>query len=461
MPQHVVIAGGGFGGYYTAKTLERVLPADVRVTLVNDVNFMLYVPLLPDAAAGTLEPRHVVIPLRERLKRTQLRLGWVTGGDPSANSLSVELLDGSKVNFEYDQLVVALGSVSRTFPIPGLVDHAIGFKTISEAIALRNRIVRHLETAEEIDDPERRREYLGFVFVGGGYAGLEGIAEMQDFAVAALKRYPRCREVGMRWVLIDVAGRIMPEIQPSLAAFTQRILEKRGIEFRLSTEVKEVTDRSVLLSNGETIICRTVCWTAGVKASPVAGQLGLPLDRGRIACNEEMRVNGYDNVWALGDIAAVPDPARPGEACPPTAQHAIRQGKLLAKNVAAQLGHRKKVKPFTFKTLGSFADLGRHKAVANLMGIRVRGFPAWAICRFYHLAWVPGAQRKSRLIADWTVEFIFPRDTAELGQLGHPPSLMEHSPPPGEGAARSPGEGAAGSPGEGAPEDQTIPSAGG
>ena len=318
MPQHVVIAGGGFGGYYTAKTLERVLPADVRITLVNDVNYMLYVPLLPDAAAGTLEPRHVVIPLRERLKRTELRLGWVTGGDPSANSLSVDLLDGSNVNFKYDQLVVALGSVSRTFPIPGLVDHAIGFKTISEAIALRNRIVRHLETAEEIDDPERRREYLGFVFVGGGYAGLEGIAEMQDFAVAALKRYPRCREVGMRWVLIDVADRIMPEIQPSLAAFTQRILEKRGIEFRLSTEVKEVTDRSVLLSNGETIICRTVCWTAGVKASPVAGQLGLPLDRGRIACNEEMRVNGYDNVWALGDIAAVPDPARPGEPCPPT-----------------------------------------------------------------------------------------------------------------------------------------------
>jgi NADH dehydrogenase len=440
MPKRVVIAGGGFGGYYTAKTLERVAPDDVRITLVNDVNFMLYVPLLPGAAAGTLEPRHIVIPLRERLRRTELRLGWVSGGDPAANSLSVNLLDGSAVDFTYDQLVVALGSVSRTFPIPGLVEHAIGFKTIAEAIALRNRIVRHLETAEEIDDPDRRREYLGFVFVGGGYAGLEGIAEMQDFARAAIRRYPRCREVGMRWVLIDVADRIMPEIQPSLAAFTQRMLQKRGIEFRLSTEVKEVTDRSVLLSSGETIVGRTVCWTAGVRANPVAGQLGLPLDRGRIACTEEMRVTGYDNVWALGDIAAVPDPARPGEACPPTAQHAIRQGKLLAKNVAAELGHRKKVKPFTFKTLGSFADLGRHKAVANLMGIRVRGFLAWAICRFYHLAWVPGAQHKSRLIADWAVEFIFPRDTAELGQLGHPPSLIEHSAPAGE-----------------APQDATIP----
>jgi len=441
MAQHVVIAGGGFGGYYTAKTLERVAPKDVRITLINDVNFMLYAPLLPGAAAGTLEPRHVVIPLRERLKRTELRLGWVTGGDPAANALRVSMLDGETVDFDYDQLVVALGSVSRTFPIPGLVEHAIGFKTIAEAIALRNRLVRFFETAEAIDDPELRRSYLSFVFVGGGYAGLEGIAEMQDFAKAALKYYPRCREVGMRWLLVDIAPRIMPEIQPQLAAFTARLLQKRGIEIMLETEVTNVTDASVTLSTGETVPCRTLCWTAGVKASPVAGRLGLPLDKGRIACTEEMRVVGYDNVWALGDIAAIPDPARPGNPCPPTAQHAIRQGKLMARNVVAGLGHRGRVKPFTFKTLGAFADLGRHKAVANLMGVRVRGFPAWAICRFYHLAWVPGLQRKSRLIADWTVEFIFPRDTAELGQLGHPPSLEEHTPSVGQ-----------------APEDVTIPS---
>jgi len=441
MPQHVVIAGGGFGGYYTAKTLERVAPDGVRITLINDVNFMLYSPLLPGAAAGTLEPRHIVVPLREHLKRTELRLGWVTGGDPANNTLSAKLLNGEVVDFHYDQLVVALGSVSRTFPIPGLVEHAIGFKTIAEAIALRNRLVRFLETAEEIDDPEQRRSYLTFVFVGGGYAGLEGIAEMEDFARGALRRYPRCREVGTRWILVDVADRIMPEIQPQLAAFTARLLTKRGIEIMLKTEVKEVTGESVTLSNGETIPCRTVCWTAGVKASPVAGRLGLPLEKGRIVCSDEMRVSGYDNVWALGDIAAIPDPARPGMPCPPTAQHAIRQGKLMAKNVAAALGHRARVKPFKFKTLGAFADLGRHKAVANLMGLRVRGFPAWALCRFYHLAWVPGAERKSRLIADWTVEFIFPRDTAELGQLGHPPSLEEHSIPRGA-----------------APEDTVVPS---
>jgi len=167
-----------------------------------------------------------------------------------------------------------------------------------------------------------------------------------------------------------------------------------------------------------------VCWTAGIRSSPVASMLGLPLDKGRIACTPEMRVVGYDNVWALGDIAAIPDPARPGEPCPPTAQHAIRQGKLMGKNVAAALGHRAEVRPFTFKTLGAFADLGRHNAVANLMGVRVRGFPAWAVCRFYHLAWMPGMQRKIRLIADWTVDFWFRRDTAGLGQFVVPPMLQ-------------------------------------
>jgi len=434
---HVVIAGGGFGGYYTAKTLERLLPDDDRITLINDTNFMLYTPLLPGAAAGTLEPRHVVVPLRERLKRAEVRLGWVTGGDPGRRVLEVELQAGHPAEFHYDQLVVALGSVSRTFPIPGLREHAIGFKTIAEAIALRNRVVRHLESAEEIEDVELRRQFLNFVFVGGGYAGLEGAAELHDFARDALKYYPRCRETGMRWIVVEAAERIMREIQPQLAGFTQNLLRKRGLEVVLETQVSAVTDTAVTLSNGETIPCRSVCWTAGVKASPVAEGLGLPLDHGRIACNEEMRVNGYDNVWALGDIAAVPDPARPGSPCPPTAQHAIRQGKLLAHNLAAALGRRGEVKPFRFKTLGAFVDLGRHNAVANLMGARVRGFPAWAIARFYHLAWMPGVRRKVRLIADWTVDFWFHRDTAELGQLGHPPKLEEHV-APGLRAASAP-----------------------
>ncbi len=428
MPQRVVIAGGGFGGFYTARTLERLAPAEVQITLISDVNFMLYTPLLPGAAAGTLEPRHVVVPLRERLKRTELRLGWVTGAEPANNVLNVDLIAGEAISLGYDQLVIALGSVSRTAPVPGLTEHAIGLRTISEAIALRNRVVRCLETAEEIDDPELRRQYLNFVFVGGGYAGMEGVAELHDFARDALAYYPRCRQTGLRWILVEAAPRIMREIQPQLAEFTQNMLRGRGIEILVETQLTRVTDSGVTLSTGETVPCRTLCWTAGVKGSPIAERLGLPLDRDRLACTEEMRVNGHENVWAVGDVAAVPDPARPGLACPPTAQHAIRQGKLVAHNVVAALGHRGQVKPFTYKTLGMFADLGRHNAVANLMGARVRGFPAWAICRFYHLAWMPGFRRKIRLIADWTVDFWFRRDTAEMGQLGHPPLLDEIAP---------------------------------
>ena len=420
--QHVVIAGGGFGGYYTARKLERLAPPGVRITLINDANFMLYAPLLPGAAAGTLDPRHVVVPLREHLRRTSLRLGSVTGGDPARSFLQVEMISGAQKQYRYDHLVVALGSVARVVPIPGLVEHAIGFKTIAEAIALRNRIVRHMEVAEGVDDPDERRVWLTFVFVGGGYAGLEGIAELADFARDAIRRYPRCREVGTRFTLIDAADRIMQEIQPELAEFTIELLRARGIEFRLQTQVAEVHDDSVTLSTGETIPCRTVCWTAGVRGSPVASRLGLPLDRGRIVCDEFMRVEGFRNVWALGDIAAIPDPARPGMPCPPTAQHAIRQGKLMGRNLAAVM-EGKPPQPFTFKTLGTFADLGRHKAVANIMGIKLKGFLAWAICRFYHLAWLPGLDRKSRLIADWSVELIFPRDIAELGQLGNLPPL--------------------------------------
>ena len=387
------------------------------------MNFLTYAPLLPGAAAGTLDPRHIVVPLREHLKRTSFRVGHVCGGDPSRDMLQVEMISGDVKEYRYDHLVVAMGSVPRVLPVPGLTEHAIGFKTVAEAIALRNRIIGNFELAEGLDDKPARAAYLSFVFVGGGYAGLEGIAELESFARDAIKRYPRCRETGTRFVLIDAAPRVMPEIQQSLADWAVELLTKRGMEFRLSTTVSEVRTDSVLLSDGEVIKARTVVWTTGVRASPVAESLALPLDHGRIVCDKYMRVQGYENVWALGDIAAVPDPAQPGKPCPPTAQHAIRQGKLLGKNIARVMRGQGPM-PFTFKTLGSFAELGRHRAVANLMGVRVKGFPAWAICRLYHLAWVPGLDRKSRLIADWSVEILFPRDLADMGQLGHPPPLQ-------------------------------------
>jgi len=425
MAWNVVIAGGGFGGYYAARTLERALPPhSARVTLVNDVNFFLYTPLLPGAAAGTLEPRHVVVPLREELSTTDLRLGTVTGATPERRCIQVQGIAGQEEEIAYDQLIVSLGSVSRTFPIPGLTEHAIGFKTLSEAIALRNRVLSNLERAETLDDPAARAEYLTTVFVGAGYAGVEGLAELQDFMADVMDLYPRCRTQGMRWVLVEARDRVMPEVGESLSDFSVRELRGRGIEIRTGTTLTALTERSITLSSGETIPARTVAWTAGVKPHPTVSRLNLPLDReGRIRADATMAVPGHAGVWAIGDAAGVPDPARKGQSCPPTAQHAIRQGRLVARNVAATLGAGGRVKPFKYKTLGVFVDMGRHEAVASTMGIKWRGFPAWFLARTYHLALMPGVKRKLRLVTDWTVDLLFSRDTSELGQLGHPPTL--------------------------------------
>jgi NADH dehydrogenase len=440
MAWDVVIAGGGFGGYYAARTLEKTLPQhSARVTLVSDVNFLLFTPLLPGAAAGTLEPRHVVVPLREQLTTTDLWLGRVSGAASERNQLIVDSLDGRRHELHYDQLIVALGSTTRSLPIPGLAEHAMGFKTLSEAIALRNRVLSLLEIAETVPDAETRAELLTFVFVGAGYAGLEGLAELQDFMSDVIDLYPRCRVQGMRWMLVEAKERVMPEVAPKLAHFAERELQGRGIEIRTNTTVEEVSDRWVRLKGGEIVPTRTVAWTAGVKPNPVVARLGLPLtDGGRLDVDRTMRVRGHENVWAIGDAAAVPDPARKGQASPPTAQHAIRQGRRVARNVAAVLGAGGSVKPFAYKTKGVFVDMGRHQAVASTMGIRWRGFPAWFLARTYHLANMPGTKRKLRLVVDWTVSLLFSRDTSELGQLGHPPVLDEHATGPASGTADAP-----------------------
>jgi NADH dehydrogenase len=429
MAWHVVIAGGGFGGFYAARTLERTLhPQAARITLVSDVNFMLYTPLLPGAAAGTLEPRHVVVPLREELERTDLRLGTVVSGSPDRGCLQVRSAEGHVEDLHYDHLVVALGSVSRTLPIPGLAEHAIGFKSLPEAIALRNRVLRTLESAETLEDWREREAWLTYVFVGAGYAGLEGLAELQDFAADVIDRYPRCRTQGMRWILVEALDRVMQEIPPDLASFAERELRGRGIEIRTSTTLEEVGARHAVLAGGEHVPTRTVVWTAGVKPHPVISRLGLPLtDRGRIDVDRNLRVKGRRNVWAIGDAAAVPDPAKKGQApTPPTAQHAIRQGKLVARNVAAELGNGR-LRPFRYKTKGVFVDMGQHDAVATTLGIRWRGRPAWVLARSYHLAMMPGAKRKTRLLIDWNLELLFGRDGSELGGLGHPPSLGDET----------------------------------
>src|SRR6185312_5447324 len=424
MAWHVVIAGGGFGGFYAARTLERSLPPQsTRVTLVSDVNFMLYTPLLPGAAAGTLEPRHVVVPLREALDRTDLRIGSVVGGEPDRNVLRVESIEGEVEELSYDQLIVAIGSISRTLPVPGLAEHGLGFKSLPDAIELRNRLLRTLEAAETLEDAAERETWLTYVFVGAGYAGLEGLAELQDFAADAIERYPRCRTQGMRWILVEATDRVMPEVSEDLAEFAVRELRGRGIEIRTGTTLEELTATTAELSDGEVVPTRTCVWTAGVRPHPVVARLGLPLDDGgRIQVDETMRVEGRANVWAIGDAAAVPDPAKDGDSpCPPTGQHALRQGRRVGRNVAATLGTGR-VRPFRYKTLGVFVDMGQGQAVAETVGVRWRGRPAWVLARSYHLAMMPGVKRRLRLLIEWNVQLAFGRDVSELGQLGHPVS---------------------------------------
>jgi NADH dehydrogenase len=425
VPHDVVIAGGGFGGLYAARRLERRLARhSARIVLVTDVNFLLYTPLLPGAASGTLEPRHVVVPLREELDWTEIRLARVESADPAQNLLEIRTVDGRPERLRYDQLIVSLGSVSRVLPVPGLADHALGFKTLADAIALRNRALLNLEIAESLPDEEERREYLTFVFVGAGYAGVEGIAELQDYVADVIERYPRCRWTGARFVLVEARDRIMPEIPAGLAEFASREIRGRGLELRAGTLLESMDANSATLSTGERIPARTVCWTAGVRPPAVVGRLGLPLDGGgRIETDPTMRVRGHENVWAIGDAAAVPDPAkRRRQPSPPTAQHAIRQGRRVGDNVAAALRGRR-LKPFRYRTLGMFVDLGQHQAVARMLGVPVRGFPAWFAARTYHLTMMPGLARRVRLALDWTVGLLFGRASADLGQLGHPAAL--------------------------------------
>jgi NADH dehydrogenase len=431
MAWNVLILGGGYGGLYAARKLERLLPAhSANVTIVNDVNFMLYTPLLPGAAGGTLEPRHVVVPLREELRSTSLVLGHVVSADPEKRLVRVLAADGREVELAYDQLVVALGSTSRTLPIPGLAEHAVGFKTLSEAISLRNRLIHAMETAESVADDEERGRLLTFVVVGAGYAGLEGIAELQDLAADLVDLYPRSRLHGLRFLLVEARDRVMPEISEDLARAATGELRKRGIEVLTGTTIERVSETSVELSTGEVVPTRTVAWTAGVKPHPVIAQLGLPLDGGgRLKTDRYCQVEGYDDVWAIGDAAAIPDPARPGRPSPPTAQHALRQARTVANNVAAAIGdtgHDRK-RPFTYKTLGVFVDMGRRQAVAETLGIRWRGTIAWLLARTYHLLLMPGIGRRVRLLVDWNVGLLFGRAAASLGNFDYAQTLEEHS----------------------------------
>jgi NADH:quinone reductase (non-electrogenic) len=381
---------------------------------------MLYTPLLPEAASGTLEPRHTVVPLRQMAPHAELLLGRVTVIDEERQTAVVETPDAGSFEVRYDQLVLAVGAVPRTLPVPGLAEHAVGFKDLADAIQLRNRILRELEAADAQTDGGIDPAHLGFVFVGAGYAGVEALAELADLVKDALRWYPRLRAARQRWVLVDAAPKILPEIPMRLGDYAAKELAGRGVEIHVGTMLESYDGREAVLSNGVRIPTHTLVWTAGVKANPLVELFGMPLeDRGRVRVDQHLRVDGRDRVWALGDCAAVPNEATPGRFDPPTCQHALRQARRLAKNLQGD------VAPYRYKMLGQVATLGRYKGIADVMGLRLRGFPGWFVTRSYHLFQLPLFSRKLRVVVDWTTSLFFRRDIAELTGLGHPHRLGE------------------------------------
>lgn len=406
-----LVLGGGFAGSYVARLLKRR-----GATIVSHENFMLYTPLLPEAASGTLEPRHVVVPLRQMCPHAELVLGDVTGHDPERKTVVVASLAGG-LEIAYENLVIALGATTRILPVPGLAEHGLGFKDLADAIALRNHVLRQLERASiHPDDPSE----LGFVFVGAGYAGVEALAELKDMARAALRFYPELHGRPQRWVLVDAAPKILPEIPRRLGEYAARRLAKRGVEIHVGTTLESYDGVEAVLADGARVPARTLVWTAGVRANPLLARLGLPLDeRGRVVVDATLRVPGTDRIWALGDCAAVPNTKTPGVVDPPTSQHSLRQARRLAKNLAGD------PQPYGYRMLGQVATLGRFKGIAEIPGLHLWGFPGWFVTRTYHLYQLPLLSRKLRVVVDWTTALFFRRDVVELSMLGHPRKLGE------------------------------------
>jgi NADH:ubiquinone reductase (H+-translocating) len=397
----VLVLGGGFAGSYVARSL-----GPSGATIVNPSNYMLYTPLLPEAAAGSIEPRHVTVPLRAMCPSADLVLGSAVSIDPERRTVEVDS-EAGRITIDYAELVVALGSVTRLPAVPGLREHALQLKDLADAIRLRNHVLRQIELADTAPDTARRR--LTFVFAGAGFAGVEAIAELHELVADALRRHPRLASVTPRWVLLDGGPRILGQTPDGLARFAARTLGRRGIEIVTDTRLGGVDTAGVTLSDGRRVDAGTVVWTAGVTPNPLLAQLGLPLDaRGRVRVDETLRVVGVPNVWALGDCAAVPNAATPGQNDPATCQHALRQARRLARNL------RGAPRPYRYRTRGQMATLGRRDGIAVVSGLRVRGLPGWALARGYHVLQLPFAARRIRVLADWTAAALFRRDVAEL-----------------------------------------------
>jgi NADH dehydrogenase len=417
----ILVVGGGYVGMYTALRLGQRLQRDeARVTVVDPRSYMTYQPFLPEAGAGSIQPRHTVVPLRQTLRDAEVITGAVTAVDHARKVATVRPLEGTAYEIPYDVLVVAVGSVPRTLPIPGLADWAMGFKNVEEAIALRNRVLECLDIAESATDPEIRERNLTFVFVGGGYAGVEALAETEDLARYATRYLRNVTADDLRFVLVEATGRILPEVGEDMGRWTVEQLRERGIDIKLETRLESTVEGHVELSDGTSMLSDTVVWTAGVKPHPLLAATDLPLDeRGRLVCRADLRVDGVDDAWGAGDCTAVPDLTNPGAYCSPSAQHAVRQAKVLADNVVATM-RGFEARDYKHHHNGSVASLGLYKGVAQVYGVKIKGFPAWFLHRTYHMSKVPTTRRKVQVVTDWTIAFLFKRDVTSLWSMHDP-----------------------------------------
>jgi NADH:ubiquinone reductase (H+-translocating) len=417
----ILIAGGGYVGMYTARRLERLLRrGEATGTVVDPRGYMTYQPFLAEAAGGSVEPRHVIAPLPQVLRRTRVLTGKITSIDHASRLAVFAPLHGPEQMLRYDVLVMAAGSVSRVLPVEGLAEYGAGFKTVGEAVHLRNQVLGQLAVAASASDPAIRAAALTFVVVGGGFAGVEALAELQGLADEAVRFYPALDAAGLRWVLVEATGRILPELDERLGRWTLRALRRRGVDVRLNTRLASAADGTVVLDDGTEMAAGTLVWAVGVRPSPLGAEAGLPADKaGRIQVGADLAVTGMPGVFAAGDIAAVPDLTRPGELCAPNAQHAIRQARVLARNIVA-FARGGQLTSYRHGYAGSVAGLGHHQGVAQVYRIRLTGFAGWLTHRVYHLLWIPTLSHKARVLADWTLDLLFRRETSQLGALEHP-----------------------------------------
>lgn len=418
--------GAGFAGVGCVRRLERQLaPGEAEIALVAPFSYQLYLPLLPQVASGVLTPQSVAVSLRRSQKhRTRIIPGGAIGVDTKAKVCVIRKITGEIANERYDRIVLSPGSITRTFDIPGLVDNARGMKTLAEAAYIRDHVIAQLDLADASHDEAERASRLQFVVVGGGYAGTETAACLQRLTTNAVKHYPHIDPKLIKWHLIDIAPKLMPELGDKLGNSALKILRERGIEVSLGVSIAEAGADKVTFTDGRVLPCRTLIWTAGVAASPLIGTLGAETVRGRLAVTPEMNVPGLDGVYALGDAAAVPDLAKgDGAVCPPTAQHSMRQGRRLADNIVASLRHQP-LQPYVHKDLGLVVDLGGRDAVSKPLGIELRGLSAQAVARGYHWSALRTNVAKTRVMTNWLINAIAGDDFVRTGFQSQKPATL-------------------------------------